>query len=154
MRKTLAVTLAGLVLIVLLAALVIAEVIQQPAWRAELDAYARHATTSRDEVITVTAVRRARHPHRFEQGHSHGTFGDDVYGARSLPFPPTRVWCVLVTRQRPGRGIVDQVLYVALHQDLHHAEWIVHQGETAPFGQRTLETLDELGCNLRLTPSR
>jgi hypothetical protein len=152
MNKTLAITVIGLGLIALFAALIIAEVSQPPAWQAELDRYIAHVRTASGDSITITAIERARHPEAFAREQSRAVFGDDVYYDRFLPFPPERLRCILVQRTHPGKGSRRQILFAAFHQDLYHADWVIHEGASEPFDPDALDRLAVIGCNLGLKP--
>ncbi len=66
MKRTLALTVTGLVMVALLAGLAIAEVIRPSAWQEELEAYIEHARRTLGEVVTPLSLARARHPARFD----------------------------------------------------------------------------------------
>jgi len=166
MKKALAFGLSALVLIVLIAGLVIAEIGQTPLWRAELHKYISDRSTALDKEMTVVYTARARRPHLFEAHEGHATWGGGrhfrtdhsysprkAYGTTVLPFPPEQVWCVLVQRRHcPGGSLEGHVIFVALHLDLYYAEWIVHEGESEPFSQEFLSILSQVGCDLGLEP--
>lgn len=62
---------------------------------------------------------------------------------RPLPFPPERLWCVILD---PGDVEARRLIYVALHQDLYNADWIVHEGAAGDSDAHLNATLDRLGC--------
>lgn len=152
MRRTLALTVTGLLIVVLLAGLAIAEAVRPSAWEEELEAYlATVRQTSGDEIVLRSLV-RARRPERFDVNLSRSAYGVEAYAQRTIPFPPERVYCALV-EQRPVDGpAAQQVLFVALHRDLHYADWIVHKGPCEPFGERFTRALDDMGCPLPTRP--
>ena len=65
---------------------------------------------------------------------------------RPLPFPPEEVWCVLLGRgsQATSSGVV----FVALHQDIHNADWVVHETAGDPFSPDSLNAASAIGCDL------
>lgn len=152
MRKALALSAIALVLIIVLVVLAVIEISRPPEWQEALDEYIAHCHDSLDDTVAVVSLERARQPDRFSVEQSRAVFGDDVYYSYgSLPFPPQKVWCALVERKSPPlRMARRQVLFVALHQDLHNADWVVHEGEIEPFSQPFLESLDLVGCDLGL----
>ena len=166
MRKAFAFGLSALVLIVLIAGLVILHIGQTPPWRAELFKYVSNCSASLDEEMRVAYTARARRPHLFDAHVGRTTWGggrhfqtdhsyspSEAYGTSALPFPPERVWCVLVRRGHLQReSSKGQVIFVALHLDLYYAEWIVHEGESEPFSQVFLNSLSQIGCDLGLEP--
>ena len=77
---------------------------------------------------------------------SGGTFGNQAYNYYDLPFPPQRVYCVYVERGPTGGPTSRQVLFVTLHRDLYHADWIVHEGDREPFSGQYAQALSDLGC--------
>jgi len=147
MHKALALSLIALVLIVLLAVLVLIEVSRPADWQDVLDWYVEHGNDE-GQTVTVLSITRARQPALFPQDLSRAVFRDNVYYPYdSLPSPPARVWCVLVERERAsGQRPSKQMLFVALHQDLHNADWVVHEGETAPFSPSFRQGLEQIGC--------
>jgi hypothetical protein len=80
--------------------------------------------------------------------------GTRMDGRMPLPFPPTEVWCVLIGMQPPAEGTAAEhaVVFVAQHRDIYNADWVVHQGETAPFSPALAAGLSGIGCNLILQP--
>lgn len=60
---------------------------------------------------------------------------------RALPYPVDDLWCALVTNAAERR-----VVYLALHQDLHRAEWVIHAA--AGESQALSAQLAEVGCAL------
>ena len=146
MKRTLALTLTGLLVVVLLAGLTLAEAIRPSAWEEELDAYLEHARRSSGESVTRRAVLRARHPARFTSHLGGASYGADAFAHREAPYPPARVYCVYVERGMPGGPLARQVTFVALHRDLHYADWIVYEGVRAPFDEGLASALDDLGC--------
>lgn len=62
---------------------------------------------------------------------------------RPISFPPVDLWCVLLKHDNQ-----QQVIFVALHQDLYNADWLVHE-PPADISTRALsDRLVALGCNL------
>ena len=148
MKRTLALVVCALVLTVLLVALGVAELGRTPEWRVELDAYLRSAHVPASGTMEVRSIERARHPYNMSADLSRARFGNDIYYDRTLPYPPQRVRCVLLERRHSVSHVTYQVLLVALHEDLYHADWVVHEGETAPFSESYLEQIEGLGCRL------
>lgn len=150
MKRTLALIVCALVLTVLLAVLGVAELGRTPEWRIELDAYLRQTQGPGSGTVEVLSIERARQPYNMSADLSRTRFGNDVYYGRTLPYPPKRVRCVLLERQHPVGSVTHQVLLVALHEDLYWADWVVHEGETAPFSESYLEQLEALGCHIAI----
>ena len=125
--------------------LVARQAFMPPEWRAGLDRYVAYKPASSGEAITVQRVERARKPWEFSQDMSSSVFGDGLYfrpdytfdgeyvggnGRRPLPFPPEEVWCILLEQAPEERGAGEatySVVFVALHQDLYTASWILHE---------------------------
>lgn len=125
-----------------------------------LDQYLAYAFP--DGQAAVTAIDRAAHPSQVTHGSLGPTFGgsthfetdlgvsDTSVGSRApLPFPPTDVWCVLLTSVRPPAG---QIVLVALHADLYSADWIVHKGPDDASSVQGHHLLSTLGCTLTPEP--
>jgi hypothetical protein len=148
MRKAFALSLMALVLVVLLAVLALIEISHPADWQDVLDEYVQRYG-DKGQQVTVVSIERARHADLFSEDLSRAVLRDDVYYPySSLPSPPGKVWCVLVGRKYvAGQRASKQMLFVALHQDLHTADWVVHEGEMAPFSQLFRERLERIGCD-------
>lgn len=126
---------------------------------------------------TIQRIVRSSLPWNFTAALSSATFGDSVYyrtthsyqaqtginlpgfptvtpgasswlsggGSRPVPFPPTDVWCILL---KDADNSSPQVVYVAIHQDLYNADWLVH--ESAGDSKETTDALSKIGCDLNL----
>jgi hypothetical protein len=120
-------------------------------------------------VLTVRSTDQAAKPSNFRQEMSYTVFGDTVFyqtdvnyqeasseteptttlssgGTRPLPFPPEEVWCVLL-----GGGsetTSSAVVFVALHQDIYNADWVVHEAASDPFSPDSLNVASAIGCDL------
>lgn len=67
---------------------------------------------------------------------------------RPIPYPPTEVRCVLLKLASTDTYFV---VFANLHQDIYNAQWIIHEGEKAPFSQTFLERVASFGCDLNLS---
>jgi hypothetical protein len=159
MRRMLRLSVPLLVLLVVVVAVIAAETGRLPAWQIELNKYLEYKSTSLSERIVVLSVDQASRPGRFDREASHTVFGGGVYyrvdhgyseprgkGSRPLPYPPNKVYCVLVERDG-GEAKVRQALFVALHQDIHSADWVVHEGESEPFTLAFVGRVSRIGCD-------
>jgi hypothetical protein len=77
-----------------------------------------------------------------------GTTGGSYIGSRPIPYPPTEVWCVLLKLASEDTYFV---VFANLHMDMYNAQWIVHEGEKAPFSQIFLDRVTSFGCDLDLS---
>lgn len=68
-----------------------------------------------------------------------------VGASRPIPFPPADLWCVVLKY-----GDQLQVIFVALHQDLYNADWLVHEPRADISARALSDKLGALGCNLDL----
>lgn len=68
-------------------------------------------------------------------------------GAQPLPFPPRDLWCV---RLGGVTGGDTRVIFIALHEDLDNADWIVHEARPAVTRAALLADLSSVGCDLGL----
>jgi hypothetical protein len=160
----------ALILLVVLGAVVFAKIPAKTGMPAvaqfRLDQYIAYAYP--DDNVNVGAAVRATMPGKFVREMSGGAFGDSVFyqtdmgpegnlhgGARPLPYPPEDLWCVLLERDGtygPRVAGSYDVVFVALHMDIHNADWLVHRGaETLP-GQRETGILSALGCDVGWNP--
>jgi hypothetical protein len=124
--------------------LVARQAFMPPEWRAGLDRYVAYRAASLGKAITVQRVERARKPWKFSRDMSGSVYGDGLYfrpdytfdgeyvggsGRRPLHFPPEEVWCVLLEQapERSAGEAAHSVVFVALHQDLYTADWVLHE---------------------------
>jgi hypothetical protein len=156
MKKHLLVYIPTLLVIVVMVALLLLSNRQTPAWKTKLDQYLTYlGTTGQPSYQLISAV-PASQPANFTPAMSAESFSDSVIfqtdlniidqtsaGTQPIPYPPDAVWCVLLTD-----GGQKQMIYIALHNSLYNADWIVHIS-TDPWGSPELQTsLDRLGCIL------
>lgn len=141
--------------------------------QARLSAYLQAAGAA--SADSVQRLSYARQPWNFTADQSGPTFADSVYFqtthnqwaqplawplapwsttprggsvfARPLPYPPSDVWCV---RLSDASSAAVRVLFVALHADLHNADWIVHEARAQASLADTLHDLAAIGCDLGL----
>jgi hypothetical protein len=71
--------------------------------------------------------------------------GEGASGSRAVPFPPSDVWCVLLEAEG-GNG---RVIYLARHEDMYNAEWIIHESAGSPGDAALAARLAAVGCDLR-----
>jgi hypothetical protein len=139
--------------------------------QAVLDQYLAYKNVSLAEGLSVKAEVKAAKPGRLTEGVNYAVYGDSTYyqtdenykeasgeaeataawskeELRPLPYPPEEVWCVLLERnaQAPGYGVA----FVSLHQDLHNADWVVHEVGPDPFAPESLQVASDLGCDLQV----
>jgi hypothetical protein len=62
-----------------------------------------------------------------------------------LLFPPEDLWCALV-KISDREADTSQVIYIAKHQDLYSAGWIVHESSHAIQNPQLLDDLLDIGC--------
>ena len=135
-----------------------------------LDQYLAYKNVSLGEGLSVESAVKAARPGGLTQNVSFAVYGDSVfyqtdedYGEkggdaeatgywatderRPLPYPPEEVWCVLLERnaESPQNGVV----FVSLHQDIHNADWVVHEVGPDPFGSASTQLASDLGCDLQ-----
>jgi hypothetical protein len=144
--------------------------------QARLSQYLQFQTTTSQQSYGVQRLSQAGRPWNFSSAMSDATFGDSVYyqtthnrwaqplawplvaatsgslsrsmvGARPLPFPPSEVWCVRLSEVTSG---VTAVIFVALHEDLYNADWIVHESRPAARIDDVLRDLNAVGCEVGL----
>ncbi len=162
-RGLVAVALGGaLVFLALLIIFVISPGGRRSTWETALDDYLAYKRTLFGKNFAVSLSMQARTPMAFTEDWSGVTFGDTHYyavdylyddeglpGQRPLPFPPQEVWCVLVKERGAPEGADPyQLLFVAQHQDLHSAAWVVHEGVAELLSQEAAATMTALGCEL------
>ena len=72
----------------------------------------------------------------------------DYQSSNPLPYPPVELWCAQL---HPAGASAPLVLFIAQHEDLYNADWIVHQSSASSLAALNSD-LEQLGCDLALTP--
>ena len=117
-------------------------------------------------MIMVQSASRASKPWNFSRDMSCTSFGDTMYyrtdqryagksggGLRALPFPPKRMWCILLKRDQNLTGTFGgeatcTIVFAALHQDMYSAAWVIHEGPGELSNPQLMESLTTIGCEL------
>ena len=136
---------------------------------AALDKYLAYKNVTLAEGLSVESTVKATKPGGLTQDVSLAVYGDSVFyqtdedyqkssgdaeatdywatdDRRPLPYPPEEVWCVLLNRNA-GASQYGAV-FVSLHQDIHNADWVVHEVEPDPFTPASIQVASDLGCDL------
>jgi len=75
-----------------------------------------------------------------------GVFGlSPRLSRKPVPYPPSDLVCV-VLEDIAEDAMPSRLVYVALHQDLYNAAWIVHEADVLPVDDDTKGDLAVLGC--------
>lgn len=146
---------------------------QPEVWQGAIDRYLEYRSTSGSQRLQVTAADKATKPSAFgpemsssvfdrsayyrpdqrkgqDSGHKEGQGLQTGYQPedprRALPYPPRRVWCVVV--EAPG-GDEKQLLFVAEHQDLYNADLVVHEGPRGSTLEGLSDQASRIGCEFR-----
>lgn len=147
-----------------------------PPGRVELAVYS-YLTSLARRGDTVQQIAHASRPWSFTPQMSRVTFGSRVYyettyddqasggwnlpatatpwpnempskskGLRPLPFPPVDLWCVALRRADLTSPIV---VFVAQHQDMYVAEWVLHEPPSEN-AEELRVILSSVGCDVAL----
>lgn len=176
MKRRLAATGALLVAGLLLAAVIVLVMRgpgrAPESWQIALETYLAHKDETAGETWVPAGTQRATAPTVFDVSTSSVTYGRGVYyrtdatyiretptpgvfglsprmSRRPVPYPPTEIWCAVLDPGQGGSGPshgASRVIFVARHQDLYNAAWIVHEAEELPLSRDLLADLAELGC--------
>ena len=68
---------------------------------------------------------------------------DNDNSRRAIPYPVDNLWCVYL-----DSGQTLEVVYLALHEDMYNAGWLVHEGPAPTADPETVAILTEIGCPL------
>lgn len=146
------------------------------AAQARLSQYLQYPATVPQPPYGVQRIAQASQPWNFSADMSGASFGDSVIfrtthnqlapepawpletmtsgsphtgmqGEQPLPFPPRELWCVRLGRVASGD---TRVVFVALHENLYNADWIVHEARPDVTMPALLADLSAVGCDLGL----
>lgn len=138
---------------------------QPPAWQSELEKYIAYEERGSPLRISEQAVVRAGRPWEFTGGSDYIVYGDTPYyitentyrpgvtggfSRMPLPYPPEELWCVLLKLEPIHAPAFShyQLVFVARHQDLYNADWVIHAAIQPPSSPEIEQTLDRLGCDI------
>jgi hypothetical protein len=163
MKKLLLLFIPFLLPAVALAAWLLYDQRQPPAWQVELGKYIAYQERRAFMQITAQAVDRAGRPWEFGRDPGYMVYGDTPYyvtdfsyqpsagsGGMPLPYPPEELWCVLLKLEsvHPFGSPKLQLVFVARHQDLYNAAWVVHAASQPADSPELLHTLAVVGCQI------
>jgi hypothetical protein len=144
----------------------IANKITTPAWRSALNHYIAYKTSPPAAMITLERSVQAGQPWRFRTDMSSATYGDCFYFDVSncdtikqalpdppLPFPPEDLWCALLQSTASDHE-ARWVVYIARHEDLYNAGWIVHESSRSLSDPLLADDLASIGCSAVLITPR
>jgi hypothetical protein len=78
---------------------------------------------------------------------------DEIFSSAPLNFPPEEVRCALLTKISNGEK-TDWVVYIAKHQDLYNADWIVHESSRGIADPQLRVDLADIGCDRLMEPGQ
>jgi hypothetical protein len=138
---------------------------QPPAWQTELEKYIAYKEHASPILITEQSAVRSERPWKFTGDTGYIVYGDTPYyitdntyqsgrdsrfSRMPLPYPPEELWCVLLKME--PRYAPDffkyQLVFVARHQDLYNADWVIHEANRPPSSPEIKQTLSRIGCNI------
>jgi hypothetical protein len=154
MKKRLLIYIPTLLVIVVMVTLLLLTNRQPPQWKTKLDQYLNYLQTTGYPSYQLISAVPASQPPNFTPAMSAESFSDSVIfqtdlniidqtsaGTQPIPYPSDAVWCVLLKN-----GGQQRLIYIALHNSLYNADWIVHTSAD-PWGSSELQnSLDRLGC--------
>ncbi len=196
MKHTLQITLAALVSIAFILAVVAAVLMQEERLptnaKSKLTDYLTYQQAISARTLVVQQVTHAIRPARFAPSMSARTYGESLYyrttynylatpivssltlplstpdilspteglrpestpgalsaaeGQRPLPYPPVDLWCALLGQESAASR---SIVFLALHQDMYNADWVLHEGAKDPPAPEAAAVLSEVGCELGL----
>jgi hypothetical protein len=144
----------------------IAEKMAIPSWKSEINQYIAFKVSPADPPITLQRAIQASKPWEFKAEMSAGTFSeciyfqtnycyrpDEILSTPPLPFPADEVWCALLNTSSSGEGS-GWVVFIAKHQDLYNADWIVHENSHSQADPQMMVDLADIGCDRLMEPGQ
>ncbi len=156
MKKRIFIFIPILVALIVIAVLQLVNQGQTPGWQARLNQYLTFLQQTGQHSSRVITAAPATSPDNFTPSMSAESYSDSTIfetthpqstgysiSLQPIPYPPDEVMCVLLNIDNQ-----QQLVYVALHDSLYNADWIVHIA-VDPWGSATLHSnLVSLGCPL------
>jgi len=156
MKKRNLIVIPLLAVILLVALILVIDSQRPPAWRVKINHYIAFLRETNHPSYHVESTASAAQPSNFSESMSAETFSDTPLFQTSsssrasfsaelepLPYPPEQVMCVLL-----HDGSQLQLVYVALHNNLYNADWVVHISPD-PWGSQAIQSnLSSIGCQL------
>lgn len=154
MRKRLIIYIPVLAVVLLVAALLLVNHLTTPQWKVRLDQYLAFQHSSGEPAYHLVSAVQASQPAQFTASMSSESYSESaIFGTSMgvgeqfisqmlpLPYPPETVWCALLKGDSQ-----QQVVYIALHNSLYNADWVVHIPPQA-FESPAIQTnLTRIGC--------
>ena len=144
----------------------IAEKMAIPSWKSELNQYIAFKISPADPPIHLQRGIQARKPWEIKTEMSAGTFSDCIYyqtnycyrpdeilSSPPLPIPADEVWCALLNSSSSGEDS-GWVVYIAKHQDLYTADWIVYESSRGITDPQLRVDLTDIGCDRLVEPGQ
>jgi hypothetical protein len=155
MRKRLIIYIPALAVILFLGTFLLINHLRTPEWRVSLEQYLAFQRSAGEPSYHLVSAVQASQPTEYTASMSsesyseraifstsNGTGGQYTSNMLPVPYPPEVVWCVLLQNDSQQR-----VVYVALHNSLYNADWIVHVSPQ-PYQSPALQTsLSKIGCS-------
>jgi len=78
---------------------------------------------------------------------------DEILSSALFNFPPEEVRCALLAKISNGEK-TDWVVYIAKHQDLYNADWIVYESSRGIADPQLKVDLADIGCDRLVEPGQ
>jgi hypothetical protein len=156
MKKRNLIIIPLLAVIILVATILVLDSLRTPAWRVKINHYITFLRETNHLTYHIASTASATQPDNFTETMSAETYSDTQLFQTSvsnnttitaelepLPYPPEQVICVLL-----NDGGQLNLVYVALHNNLYNADWIVHISPDPWDSQVTQSNLSSIGCQL------
>jgi hypothetical protein len=154
-RKRLIIYIPLIAVLLVLSAMVLVNRLTTPQWKVRLDQYLAIQNASGEPAYHLVSAVQASQPAEFTASMSSESYSQSAIFSTSmgvgeqftsqmlpLPYPPDTVWCVLLKGNSQ-----QQVVYIALHNSLYNADWVVHI-PPQPFESPALKSnLIRIGCS-------
>jgi hypothetical protein len=145
-----------LAVMILIVAISVLDSLRAPAWQVKINHYITFLKENHHLSYHIESTASATQPENFTQAMSAETYSDTPLFQTSsantasfsaelepLPYPPEQVMCVLL-----HDGSQLNLVYVALHNNLYNADWIVHIAPD-PWGSQAIQNnLSAIGCQI------
>ena len=127
-------------------------------WQEQAQVYLAFQRSTGGDNYVVAGAAQARRPWQFTPQMREFSLGNGIYitddsfnpstGMVPVPYPPEKVWCLLLETTASNTSTQQRVIFIAYHYDLYYADWVIHEAARSATTAELSTALKALGCSL------